>query len=263
MGAGSLSQFDALLTIGNFRMLLCPSKVGFVIALDGEYAAWNRGFASCPDVRGERELPLVRRAVGAQAAAAATNELIAAGIELIVSFGVAGGLREDLQCGTLVTATSVLWNGQSFATDGPISQLLALRCADTMTVQQGTVVGAEQIVCMAKEKLALGMRFDAVAVDQESGAIAQAANAAGRSSCVLRVVTDVASENLPSGVANWSNAAGRPNYARLVRDIVRTPALCLRLVKLANDFDLALRSLNNVAGVVAGLTAPQRIVACV
>jgi len=102
----------------------------------------------------------------------------------VVSFGIAGSLRDDLPVGTVIDATrvvdesgSVLWQGEPLGVRG---------------AQVGTILGASEIVDDPAERVRLRQRTGADAVDMESAVFARAGRLAG---CV-RAVSDTPERRL-------------------------------------------------------------------
>jgi adenosylhomocysteine nucleosidase len=149
----------------------------------------------------------------------------------VVSFGVAGALREGLPAGTVIDATrvvdesgAVLWEG------GP----LGVRGA-----REGTILGAGRIVDDAAERRRLHEATGADAVDLESGPLARSGRLAG---CV-RAIGDTPSRRL-GALAEAAKANGDTDYRGLARAFLRAPG---ETVRAARDAQRALRALRAVA----------------
>jgi nucleoside phosphorylase len=120
----------------------------------------------------------------------------------VVSFGLAGALRDDLAVGTVLDARRVvdehgatLWQG------------------DGLGVGRGaTILGADALVHEAAERQRLHESSGADAVDMESGVLARSGRLAG----VLRVVSDDAKSAI-EGVDTTVHADGRTDVAGLLR----------------------------------------------
>jgi hypothetical protein len=96
----------------------------------------------------------------------------------LVSFGLAGGLRDDLPLGAVIDATrvvaedgSVLWEGGPLGASG---------------ARSGTIVAAERIVDDPSERRRLHERTGADATDMESGPLARS----GRLEGCVRAISD-------------------------------------------------------------------------
>lgn len=147
-----------------------------------------------------RGLPLVACA-GAEPETAA-RALLAAGATRLVSFGLAGGLDPALAPGTLVLATQVITDGQSWPTDAAWADSFpqALR-APLLGVTAPLTTGAAKATAFA--------RTGAVAVDMESGAVARVAAVVGVPLLVLRAVADPARQVVPTAALRCMDDQGR------------------------------------------------------
>jgi hypothetical protein len=149
----------------------------------------------------------------------------------LVSFGIAGALRDGLPVGTVIDATrvvdesgDVLWEG------GP----LGVRPART-----GTILGADRIVDDPRERARLHERTGADAVDMESATLARSGRLAG----CIRAVSDTPTSRL-AGLAHAVKLDGRPDYLGFVRGFAREPVETARAAR--NSFR-ALKALEAVA----------------
>jgi adenosylhomocysteine nucleosidase len=149
----------------------------------------------------------------------------------LVSFGIAGALRDDLPIGTVIDATrvvdergGVLWEG------GPLGVAPA---------RPGTILGADRIVDDSAERARLHQSTGADAVDMESGALARSGRLVG---CV-RAISDTPTRKL-GGLAEGAKPNGATNYVGLLRGFVRAP---LETVKAAAGARRALKALEAVA----------------
>jgi adenosylhomocysteine nucleosidase len=140
----------------------------------------------------------------------------------LVSFGLAGALRDDLPVGTVLDATRVvdaqgveLWSGEGLGVS-----------------QAGTILAADEIVDDPAERRRLHAQTGADAVDLESGALART----GRLHGVVRAVSDTPSRPL-DGIAGGVNADGSYSWAGLARAFARSPR---SFVRAASDARRAL-----------------------
>jgi hypothetical protein len=153
----------------------------------------------------------------------------------LVSFGLAGSLRDDLGCGTVLDAVRVvdieggtIWSGAPLGVPG---------------AREATILAADAIVDEPSARRLLRERTGADAADLESGALARTGRLAG----CLRVVSDTPSRTL-DGIAGGVREDGSLDWAGLVRGFVRRPA---GFVRAASDGRRALRTLRQAAGSLA------------
>ena len=149
----------------------------------------------------------------------------------VVSFGLAGALRDGLAPGTVVDATrvvdiegTVLWEGGPLGVPG---------------AEPATILAAEAIVDDPAERRRLYERTGADAADLESGPLARS----GRLQGVLRAVSDTPSRPL-DGIAGGVKADGAYDWPGLARAFARSPR---GFVRAATDARCALGRLGDAA----------------
>jgi adenosylhomocysteine nucleosidase len=128
----------------------------------------------------------------------------------LVSFGIAGALRDDLPIGTIVDASrvvdergTVLWEGRPLGIAG---------------AHVGTVLGADRIVDDPEERARLHAATGADAVDLESATLARS----GRLGGCIRAISDTPDRKL-GGLADGAKPTGEPDYRGLIRGFARAP----------------------------------------
>jgi adenosylhomocysteine nucleosidase len=149
----------------------------------------------------------------------------------VVSFGLAGGLRDDLAPGTVVDATrvvdvegTVLWEGGPLGVPG---------------AEQVTVLAADEVVDDPVERRRLRAHTGADAVDLESGRLART----GRLRGVLRAVGDTPERPL-NGIAAGVRRDGAYDWPALARAFLSHPRAFARA---AADAHRALGRVGEVA----------------
>jgi hypothetical protein len=125
----------------------------------------------------------------------------------LVSFGLAGALRDGLGVGAVLDATRVvdehgatLWEGGPLGVPG---------------AQAATVLGSDVLVHDLVERRRLHLSSGADAVDMESGVLARSGQLAG----VVRAISDDVTSSV-EGVDTTVHADGRTNPAGLLRWLV-------------------------------------------
>ena len=154
----------------------------------------------------------------------------------LVSFGLAGALRDGLACGTVLDAVRVvdpagetLWSGPPLGVSG---------------AREATILAAEEIVDEPAERRALHERTGADAADLESGPLARTGRLAG----CLRVVSDTPARPL-NGIAEAVKPGGSIDWLGLAKAFVRAP---LGFARAASDGRRALGALGGAAEGLAG-----------
>jgi hypothetical protein len=128
----------------------------------------------------------------------------------VVSFGLAGALRDDLPTGTVLDATRVvdwsgalLWEGEPLGVPGAVPV---------------TILAADEVVDDPAERRRLHERTGADATDLESGPLART----GRLRGVLRAVSDTPERTL-HGICAAVKPEGRYDWVGLARGFAREP----------------------------------------
>ena len=174
-------------------------------------------------------------------AAIQARDLIAQGATLLVSFGIAGGLAHDLHPGTLVIADAIVTDHARYPADPSWAAGLGART--------GAIYGGGAIVFDIAEKQRLATRTGAVAVDLESGPVAQVASAAGIPFVALRAIADPAWRSLPPAALLPLTEQGQPRIGAVFGSLMKKPGQIPGLIHTAFDTRAALRALLRAGGV--------------
>lgn len=184
-----------------------PCDVGVVFALGIESGGFEDLLEGRISIRGEnfavqqgglrgRHVVVVRSGIGRRAAREATERLIAGHRPAwIISAGFAGALQPQLRPGDIVMANSVVdQHGERLAIDVTISDDERSRHPN---LHVGRLVTADRIVHRAADKRALGERYEALAVDMETLAVAEVCLRRAVRFLAIRVISDAMGEELP------------------------------------------------------------------
>jgi adenosylhomocysteine nucleosidase len=185
-----------------------PCDVGIVFALgielggmedrlDGAVVTHGHGFVARQGGLKGRHVVLLESGVGREAARRGTEALVAGHRpQWIVSAGFAGGLMPQIKKGDIVLADSVAdLEGKRWSIDlrlGPDAASPGWHVGRLLTV--------DRVVYRADEKRALGQEHQALAIDMESSAVAEACSRHGIRFLAVRIVTDNVDEELPKDV---------------------------------------------------------------
>jgi adenosylhomocysteine nucleosidase len=180
-----------------------------------------------------------------EGAALAAEAAIAAGASALVSFGLAGGLKPALRPGAILRPIGVIWKNRHFQADPRLVAALG-------SATQGLLLAAESTIAWAQDKQAAFKEMGAVAVDLESGAVAEVAGRHGVRFAMLRAVCDTAEENLPPAALAALDPAGKIKFLRVAHSVVRHPEQIPALLALAANANAARKTL---AKEVAALSA--------
>lgn len=172
---------------------------------------------------------------------AALERELARGARAVISFGIAGGLAEDIVCGTWVVARAVVTPSERWPCDEAWVRSLAERLPGSRIVD---LAGVEAPLTAPAAKRALLRATAAVAVDTESHLAAAIAAAHGVPFAAFRVVSDSVSQSLPPAASVALAADGRINVRAVLGSLLRTPAQLPLLLRTAIDTRAALRALS-------------------
>jgi adenosylhomocysteine nucleosidase len=136
----------------------------------------------------------------------------------LVSFGVAGALRDGLRVGDVLDATRVvdgsgatLWEGAGLGVRGALA---------------GTVLASDVLVHDVAERRRLHEASGADAVDMESGMLARSGRLAG----VVRAISDGVDSDV-QGVDSTVHPDGRTNVVGLLRWVVTKRSAAVRSMR--------------------------------
>jgi adenosylhomocysteine nucleosidase len=171
-------------------------------------------------------------------------------IELVVSFGLCGGLDPKLRSGDLVIGSEVVSGAERLVADEDLSRGLERCLTDAgERVVRGRVAAVVTPVMNVQAKAELRASTDALAVDMESKIAAKFANARGVPFVILRAVSDTAQRNLPALVAHAVSAGGEVDTAVVFAALIRAPGQLAATIAAARDSATALRTLRRCCGV--------------
>ncbi|MEP6883625.1 MAG: nucleosidase [Gammaproteobacteria bacterium] len=187
--------------------------------------------------------------MGAARAAIAARSLADAGAARLLSFGMAGGLDPRLSAGSVVLPTEVIsLGGIRFATSAHWREQLILAIPGPQPPAAGALFSSTIPVDGIADKAALFHETGAVAVDMESVGVAEVAAARGLPFMAVRVIVDTAADALPR-VVMAASRGGQVNIRRLIGGLAVAPSELVAMIRLAQRYRAALRSLRAVGRV--------------
>lgn len=199
---------------------------------------------------------LVQTGVGRNNAIKATEHLLQAfKVDLLVSSGVAGGVRPGLDTGDLVIAENVSYSMQSdfesedlqLESSFPCNEgfvELARQVSEDAEVRFhcGDLLTVKNVIGTAKAKKRIGEQASFIAVDMESAAIAEVAHKKGVEFAIVRSISDNVGEDID--IANIISEDGKVKYSNLAVDIIRNPQRLAVLMRLQKQTKAAAKSLS-------------------
>jgi adenosylhomocysteine nucleosidase len=166
----------------------------------------------------------------------AVELLIRSGARQLVSLGFAAGLDPALRPGDVLVPSRIVAWGHDYLPD------LSL-CARLGGVTPGGLLHSDVPVTTAADKQALHAASLCVALDMESGVLAQAAEKAGLPFAALRAICDPAGRTLPAAAGVALTPTGGIAVSPILASLLREPTQIPALIALARDAAAARRAL--------------------
>jgi adenosylhomocysteine nucleosidase len=233
------------------------NAVGVVAALASEARALGHSMPRGGDpplselaVLGEGSL-LALSGIGRAAAAAAAQALVDAGVSALMTFGMAGGLDPALRAGSVVIPRELISSdGARYAACRTWREQVAAAVSALYAVSDGNLLTSTHAIETPADKAAAFRRTGAAAVDMESAAVAEIAAKHNLPFIAVRVIVDTAADMLPRAVVAASKA-GRVHFARLLGGLILAPREIVSLIRLAQRYRIAMRSLRAIGAHLA------------
>jgi adenosylhomocysteine nucleosidase len=216
-------------------------RVLVTFALAEEFAPWRKqggfealrldGAEAYGKRRGDIEVVVVLTGAGpGNAARKAARVLAAERCDLVISSGVAGGLRPEHRPGAVLVARRVrrLADGKELVPAAEWTERAVGQGA-----REAVFVTSSRVAGTAGEKRQLGETADAV--EMESFAVLDAAAARGVPAAAIRVVSDPVEAELPLDFNRVLDGKGRVRGVALAGALARRPASLAGLIRLARD----------------------------
>lgn len=189
--------------------------------------------------------------MGAKQAHAAAELLIARGATALLSWGSAGGLQPKLLPGNLILPKTVSYPKKGiFSTDHGWHNRLVTRLANHLDIHTESLAQSHTVLRNPAEKFDFGKQEDAIAVDIESGSVAEVADEKNLPFMAIRAIADPLEQNIPPSALTAIDERGRLRPFHLLGTLARRPADFLLLNQLRRNFSAARTALTTVARLV-------------
>ena len=173
-------------------------------------------------------------------------ERAAAGAGGIMSYGMCGALADGLVIGDWVIGER-LSGAVDVACDPDWAAALVAKLPGS---RLGGYFADGRMIDTVSEKLALGERHDALAVDMESHVAAAVAAERGLPFAVLRCVSDGARHLLPHAITVSMRADGGVDAKAMLRSLASRPGQAADVARTSAGFMRAMRELKRGAAIV-------------
>jgi adenosylhomocysteine nucleosidase len=183
--------------------------------------------------------------IGCAGAESTARALIDAGAGALVSFGMAGGLDPKLKAGAICVPSEVISSdGARFLTTQGWSKRVSASVKGSVT--GGRLLSSVRLIATLDDKARTYLETGAGLVDMESLGVARIAATHGVPFIAVRVIVDTAADVLPAAVAAATHD-GQVRIGRFIRALARSPADLAAILRLAQRYRAATRSLKAVA----------------
>ena len=195
--------------------------------------------------------PLIACAAGTvKGAERAAKSLIEQGATRLISFGVCGGLAAGVDTGDLILPKTVMMEGETLTiTPDWHTQILG----QLPHAKTGAIVSVKTAVTTPEQKAQLHQRSQAIAVDVESFAVMQAAQAHKLQGLVIRAVLDPSDQALPEAALNGVNDKGETQVWPVIKGLMKRPQDLPDLLRLGGQNKRACRVLVDAINAVPKL----------
>jgi hopanoid-associated phosphorylase len=227
------------------------SRIGIITGMRVEEDCLAAALNRLPD----RNRPLLYCAgASGERAFEGARSLVKDGAVALLSIGIAGGLDAALRPGDIVLPDIVVCAGGAERRASETWRAAVM--PELPRVAIGTLLTAGQPLASVAEKAALRAASGALAVDMESGSVADAAAEAGLPFLALRIIADPADRAIPAAALQGIAPDGSRRPLAVLMSLLARPADLPPLIRLARDSDAALRQLRRVASLGRALFTP-------
>lgn len=185
--------------------------------------------------------------MGVKNAAIASQELINHGSTRLISWGCASALNPSLRPGDLVIPQTIITATQERLTLSTPWLNHVVKMLAKFNPNTGVLVESNVIITTSLAKKALYKQHKAIALDMESGSIAQIARKNKIPMLAIRSIVDSANINLPKAINYSLNEQGDFRLLKLFEFLLTHPAELPELIKLACNFSAAKNKLKSVS----------------
>ena len=201
-------------------------------------------------------LVCIASGMGPDNAGRAAEHLIPYGIKILVSWGTAGAISQDLHSGDLILPDTIQSkDGTVFTTDRDcMAAIRELMSNGPVTVHHEALLETDKIIDTTAQKQELARKSGACAVDMESAELARRAQIHNTAFVAIRTVVDEAKDTLPASILNNIDEYGNVMPLALMRELFMKPSLIKTLFTLSSAMKAAILSLQEVARKTDNLT---------
>ena len=213
-------------------------KVLVTFAVEAEFAPWRRlrqfSQSDPGNVRAysaqmkDAELVVLLTGVGGRRAWAEATKLIWDGnVDVCISSGLAGALREEHRPGEVLAAKGVYATSRKKVIPSDPALLELARACGAKIVD--AFYGVDHVLVRSSEKCDLGAKADAV--EMESGDVMLEAVAFGAKVIAIRAISDAVEEDLPLDFNRVTSESGELSIAKVLAQAAAHPGSIPKLIR--------------------------------
>ena len=178
---------------------------------------------------------------------AGTEKLISQGVDLIISFGIAGALDPRLKSGSIIISTQVL---TPLYKRIPCNPSLGIKIFKLKKNKSGVyfrpVIGSNYPITNKTEKKKIFKDSGAAAVDMETHIAAKIAQKKGIPFLAVRSICDTTDQNLPDFIATNIENKKKLNILKILELIVKKPYELKKFPKLIMNYRKSMNGLREI-----------------
>ena len=225
-------------------------RILVTFAVDAEFAPWRKlrtfeksnaaGTDYFSTKIGDNEINVLLTGIGCRRAwLEAAKVLWNSDVDICISSGLAGGLRDAHRLGEILVAESVLASKWDKAI--PCDPVLVDSAAATGAKKVKAFYTADHVVLRASDKRSLSVFADAV--EMESAEVLLKGAAFGAKVAAIRSISDTVDEDLPLDFNKVAGDSGEVSMRRIVGSVASAPASIPALVRFGRQSRRAAESL--------------------
>jgi len=204
-----------------------------------------------------RPIMLVQGGIGRENAIKSASCLLeSTSVDLLISAGVAGGIRHGLNVGDLVVAERVGYTRQNdfdseelqldsdFVCKEEIVQLARQHSNDLESkIHFGNLLTVDKVISQASTKKRIGEQNSFLAVEMESAAVAEVASEKGVDFAAIRSISDDIDDDLHLDYDNIISDEGKIKVTSIALSVLKNPQKLALLSRLNKQTKTAAKSL--------------------
>ena len=197
---------------------------------------------------------VIHTGIGPDNTLRSVNQLLALGVDHLISWGTAAGLSPSVAAGDLMMPDAVMVSKEKFATNHEFNNRVLKQISPGLRWHKGLCYATKELLDSVESKQEIFATTRCIGADMESGAVAKAATENNIPFTVIRSVSDPVYMPLPKAVAKGFNQEGDLMIKDLAKLVISSPGDWTATFKLARNFKKARKTLNIVAKVLKDQT---------